>query len=128
MPLRTVSAALLVCLLTAPGTFLLAADGPSPRIVGGNQAPSGFWPWMTQLAIDDPNLDNGYLLCGASQLSPRWVLTAHHCTQYQNDAPATADRIFVYIGETERKGTFPQPGRIAVEGIYRHQNLSLIHI
>ena len=30
MPLRTVSAALLVCLLTAPGPLLLAADGPSP--------------------------------------------------------------------------------------------------
>ena len=79
---------------------------------------------MAQLAIDDPNLPGGYLLCGASQLSPRWVLTAYHCTQYQNDALATANRMFVYIGETERKGTSPQPGRIPVEAIYRHPNFN----
>ena len=124
MPLRTVSTILLAGLLTALGTLAQAADGPSARIVGGNQALPDRWPWMAQLAIDDPNLPGGYLLCGASQLSPRWVLTAYHCTQYQNDALATANRMFVYIGETERKGTSPQPGRIPVEAIYRHPNFN----
>ncbi|MEP5231007.1 MAG: serine protease [Alloalcanivorax sp.] len=124
MPLRTVSTILLAGLLTALGTLAQAADGPSARIVGGNQALPDRWPWMAQLAIDDPNLPGGYLLCGASQLSPRWVLTAYHCTQYQNDALATANRMFVYIGETERKGTSPQPGRIPVEAIYPHPNFN----
>ncbi|KAL1771115.1 serine protease 56 isoform X2 [Sigmodon hispidus] len=43
------------------------------RIVGGNMAPSGSWPWLVRLQL------GGQPLCGGVLVAASWVLTAAHC-------------------------------------------------
>uniref|UniRef100_A0A3Q0SCW0 Peptidase S1 domain-containing protein n=1 Tax=Amphilophus citrinellus TaxID=61819 RepID=A0A3Q0SCW0_AMPCI len=57
-------------------SFLLSACGfalHNTRIVGGEEAIPGSWPWQASLA----NLDG--LFCGGSLITNQWVLTAAHC-------------------------------------------------
>lgn len=48
------------------------------RIVGGEDAQPGDWPW--QVALEAHLKDGSFrLFCGGSLISPQWVLTAAHC-------------------------------------------------
>lgn len=50
-----------------------------PRIIGGDDASPGEYPWMVALVrADEPDNYQGQF-CGASLIHPRWVLTASHC-------------------------------------------------
>ncbi|XP_078808096.1 chymotrypsin-like protease CTRL-1 isoform X2 [Oryzias latipes] len=59
------------------------------RIVGGQAAAAGAWPWQVRLDI------NG-ALCGGSLINNQWILSAAHCFSSTSTAG-----VVVYLGETE---------------------------
>ncbi|XP_007944745.1 prothrombin [Orycteropus afer afer] len=69
------------------------------RIVEGRDAEQGIAPWQVMLFRKSPQ----ELLCGASLLSDRWVLTAAHCLLYPPwDKNFTENDLLVRIGKHSR--------------------------
>ena len=46
---------------------------PGPRIINGEQAAEGQFPWQVGLNVND------FWFCGGSIISEEWILTAGHC-------------------------------------------------
>ncbi|WP_052573802.1 serine protease [Haloferula sp. BvORR071] len=66
-----------------------------PRIIGGNQAMSGEYPWMAALVSADEPSNYDAFFCGGSLIHPYWVLTASHCV-----VGSKAEDLEVVLGAT----------------------------
>ncbi|ELW48852.1 Prothrombin [Tupaia chinensis] len=88
------------------------------RIVKGREAEVGSAPWQVMLFRKHPQ----ELLCGASLLSDRWILTAAHCLLYPPwDKNFTENELLVRIGKHSRNRYERNIEKIAMlEKIYIH--------
>ena len=86
------SAAMVIALLVAllPATVAMAQP-PTPRIVGGQEADPGEWPWQVALVKKGSDLYNNQF-CGGMIIAANWVVTAAHCvdTEGPNDLDVVA--------------------------------------
>ncbi|XP_043794770.1 trypsin-1-like [Apis laboriosa] len=106
-------------------TFLVAIASAKPyrgfriplletRIVGGNEARQGQYPWQVSLQWGWLSATSHF--CGGSILSDRWIITAGHCARA---IPSYGDFI-VKAGKHDLKVVESTEQSIAVKSIFVH--------
>ncbi|KAG7269040.1 hypothetical protein CRUP_003661, partial [Coryphaenoides rupestris] len=83
-------------------------SGYNNKIVNGQNAVSGSWPW--QVSLQD---SNGFHFCGGSLINQYWVVTAAHCRVYPG-------RHRVILGEHDRQSTSEQIQVISIDRAITH--------
>uniref|UniRef100_A0A3P9AYB0 Peptidase S1 domain-containing protein n=1 Tax=Maylandia zebra TaxID=106582 RepID=A0A3P9AYB0_9CICH len=81
------------------------------RIVGGQVAPVGSWPWQVSLQRF------GSHFCGGSLINSQWVLTAAHCFR-----SSTPTGLTVNLGLQSLQGSNPNAASRTVTQIIKHPN------
>ncbi|KAL4001588.1 tripartite motif-containing protein 16 [Sarotherodon galilaeus] len=85
--------------------------GISSRILGGEDAAPGKWPWHAIVVTNGPY---GYNQCGGSLITDQWVLTAARCL------PSSNYNTVVYLGRYNQSDLNPNEVTRKVEDIVCH--------
>uniref|UniRef100_A0A3B3I9T3 Peptidase S1 domain-containing protein n=1 Tax=Oryzias latipes TaxID=8090 RepID=A0A3B3I9T3_ORYLA len=80
------------------------------RIVGGQDAPAGFWPWQV-------SLQGSRHFCGGSLINNQWVLTAAHCFP-------SASGVTVVLGLQSLQGSNPNRVSRTITTLIVHPNFN----
>jgi secreted trypsin-like serine protease len=105
-----------VLVLTAFVQSVAAAPQPDPRIIGGEPADLGEYPFMVALLLEErggTDFDKQY--CGGSLIASRWVLTAAHCVEFLE----SPDQIAVAVNRTHLSNS-AEGERVEVRAFYIH--------
>ncbi len=109
-------------LRTLAALFALSAMAPAqasgdihPRIIGGDDASAGEYPFMAALVYSAQPNDFQAQFCGGTVIAPRWVLTAAHCMPGLQPAD-----LQVIAGETKLENASDTGLRTAVAAILVH--------
>ncbi|RZF43126.1 hypothetical protein LSTR_LSTR001304 [Laodelphax striatellus] len=69
------------------------------RVVGGEEALPGRWPWMAAIFLHGPRRTEFW--CGGSLIGPKHILTAAHCTRDTRQRPFSARQFTVRLGDVD---------------------------
>ncbi|XP_053271940.1 chymotrypsinogen A [Pleuronectes platessa] len=99
---KSVSVLTVTILLLCTGCRSALTCGQAPintRIIGGQTATPGDWPWQVSLVLF------GTHRCGGSLINDQWVMTAAHCIT------GSGRNVTVYLGRFNQSG--PNPNEVS---------------
>jgi len=94
-------------------TILRSNATPGSRIVGGDEAAEGQFPWMAAIYVTSSTGTTTF--CGGSLISPQFVITAAHCVM--NGASFT-----VYLGSNSLSATDQNRVIISTTALYVNED------
>merc|ERR1712212_229427 len=84
-------------------TLELSAEPSGNRVFNGHQSRKNAFPWLVNIQSSIIN-SNDFQLCGGTLLNPKVVLTAAHCTFYDNGQAIPAQMMKVNLGDHNARG------------------------
>lgn len=118
--------ALISLLISTPASQAQEPQEPrQPRVVGGQAADIGEWPWQVALispskVTTGPNYSKAQF-CGGALIAERWVLTAAHCLVVNGQIiPAQSVNIVAGLNNLQTPEATHQ--QVAVQAVYVYPN------